>query len=271
AGILGWPTGTAGGGSFGACRFGPPGLLKRRGGRGDERACWSADGRLLAAVDGARGEVVIVDGESGIARHRLRAHPTAPHQDRIALSPEGRWAAASYYQEHPPFVPGVITVWEVASDRTWTLPGSPRGDHIAFSPDGRWLVVGGVDAYRFYRVGSWQAGPVLPRDDGEPTAGPLAFTRDGGVLAIARSLTDVQLVDPTTGRTLVTLQAPEPQQVSWLCFSPDGARLAVATTGDHVRLWDLGLIRRQLAAMGLDWDRPPDRPAASGPPGVRGN
>jgi hypothetical protein len=123
---------------------------------------------------------------------------------------------------------------------------------VAFSPEGRWLVVGGVGDYRFYRVGSWQAGPVLPRDAGELMPGPLAFARDGDVLAIARTLTDVQLVDPATGRALATLQAPEAKRIAWLCFSPDGDRLAVATDGDHVRLWDLGLIRRQLAALGLD-------------------
>ena len=54
-------------------------------------------------------------------------------------------------------------------------------------------------------------------------------------------------------------------------FSPDGDRLAVATNGDHVQLWDLRLIRQQLAAMGLDWDQPPDPTAASGPPGLRGD
>src|SRR4051794_7696045 len=132
-----------------------------------------------------------------------------------------------------------------------------------------WAAGGGGD-YRFYRVGSWQAGPVLPREALELIPGPMAFAHDGGVLAIARTLTDVQLVDPTTGRALATLLAPEPRQVSWLCFSPDGGRLAVATTGDHVRLWDLGLIRRQLTAMGLDWDQPPDPRAASGPPDLRG-
>ena len=272
-GLLRWPAGADPGGSSGACRFGPPHILKLRGGTelGNERACWSADGRLLAVVDGAKGEVVILDGESGTERKRLRPHPTSPPPVRIALSPEGRWAAAGHHQGQSPYLPAVVTVWEVASGRSRTLPGSLPGDHVAFSPDGRWLVVGGVGDYRFYRVGSWQAGPVLPRDAGESTPGPLAFARDGGVLAIARTLTDVQLVDPTTGRALATLQAPEPRQVSWLCFSPDGDRLAVATTGDHVQLWDLRLIRQQLAAMGLDWDQPPDPPAASGPPGLRGD
>ena len=149
-------------------------------------------------------------------------------------------------------MPAVVTVWDVASGRSRTLPGSLPGDDVAFSPDGRWLVVGGVGDYRFYRVGSWHPGAVLPRDAGDSTPGPLAFARDGSLLAIARTLTDVQLVDTVTGRALATLQAPEPRQVSWLCFSPDGGRLAAATAGDHVQLWDLRLIRQQLAAMGLD-------------------
>jgi WD40 repeat protein len=250
-GLRRWPSG----GWTHASRFGPSPILKGPRGRGRERACWSADGRLLAIVDGANDQVVILDEDGATERNRLRPHPTSPPLVRIALSPDGRWAAGGHYQEHPPFLPGVVTVWEVATGRLRSLPGSPTSDHVAFSPDGDWLVVGGVGDYRFYRVGSWQAGLVLPRDAGESTPGPLAFARDGG-LAIARTLTDVQLVDPATGRALAILQAPEPRQVSWLCFSSAGDRLAVATAGDHVQLWDLGLIRRQLAAMGLDWDAP---------------
>lgn len=266
-GLLRWPTGAARGGPFAARRFGPPHIRTPRGRDGDAGACWSADGRILAVVDGARGEVVILDGASGSERNRLRLHPTLPLRVRIALSPEGRWAAAGHDQERDPLLPSVVTVWEVTNGRSRTLPGSLKSDHVAFSPDGRWLVVGGVGDYRSYRVGSWQAGPVVPRDAGKSTPGPLAFARGGGVLAIARTLTDVQLVDPTTGRSLAVLHAPEPRHVSWLCFSPDSDRLAVATTGDHVQLWDLGLIRRHLSAIGLDWDQPPHPPAAPGPLG----
>src|SRR5262249_35691154 len=196
----------------GALRFGPPHLLKLQGGteHGNERACWSADGRLLAVVDGARQEVVILEGDSGAERNRLRPVPASPPLVRIALSPEGRWAAVGHHQGQSPYLPAVVTVWEVASGRLWTLPGSLPGDHVAFSPDSRWLVVGGVGDYRFYRVGSWQPGRVLPRDAGESTPGPLAFARDGAVLAVARTLTDVPLVGPTTGPAPPTPPRPPP-------------------------------------------------------------
>ena len=122
---------------------------------------------------------------------------------RIALSPESRWAAAGHHQGQSPYVPAVVTVWDVASGRSRTLPGSLPGDDVAFSPDGRWLVVGGVGDYRFYRVGSWHPGAVLPRDAGDSTPGPLAFARDGSLLAIARTLMgnpDLLLLDePSEG------------------------------------------------------------------------
>ncbi|HEX8202024.1 MAG TPA: hypothetical protein VF590_16230, partial [Isosphaeraceae bacterium] len=55
--------------------------------------------------------------------------------------------------------------------------------------------------------------------------------------------------------------APDPQPMNGLCFSPDGAQLAAATDGPGVQLWDLRLIRRQLAVMGLDRDQPPFLPS----------
>src|SRR5262249_8169410 len=71
-----------------------------------------------------------------------------------------------------------------------------------------------------------------------------------------------RLIDPRTFRDLATLTSPEvsssePQRIHWLAFSPDGTHLAAACWTPHaVQLWDLRLIRRQLAALGLDWDAP---------------
>ncbi len=58
----------------------------------------------------------------------------------------------------------------------------------------------------------------------------------------AAGLRDTTIVDPD-------------QSVMGLAFNPDGSRL-VAARSDDARLWDLRLIRAQLAVMHLDWDLP---------------
>lgn len=142
------------------------------------------------------------------------------------------------------------------------LPGTRA--EVAFSPDGRWLVTGTTAEYSFWDVASLgevdpPSAPVrqLARDGSQPLAGRMAFSPDGEVLALARSAQQVQLVNPATGTELATLTAPESYLISWLCFSPDGTRLAVATESQVIQYWDLRLIRRQLAVMGLDWEMPP--------------
>jgi WD40 repeat protein len=79
------------------------------------------------------------------------------------------------------------------------------------------------------------------------------------MLAIARSPQLAQLVDPASGKVLATLEVPNPGFLTSFSFSPDGSRLAAATTYGWFYLWDLRLIRRQLKAMGLDWGAPAHR------------
>ena len=64
----------------------------------------------------------------------------------------------------------------------------------------------------------------------------------------------MQLVDPTGGREIMTLESAYVASggISALGLSPDGRLLAVGT-GDHtILLWDLDLVRKQLAALGLE-------------------
>ena len=68
----------------------------------------------------------------------------------------------------------------------------------------------------------------------------------------------IRLVEIATGRTLARLESPDLCGVQAVAFSPDGSRLVVTTNdGPAAHVWDLRLIRRRLAAMGLDWDAPP--------------
>jgi hypothetical protein len=97
------------------------------------------------------------------------------------------------------------------------------------------------------------SGPTLPRRYERP--GPVAG--DGRLAAIIPCRDVVRLVDATTGRSLAALESPDPKVILSLCFAPDGTRLAAATDGRAVQVWDLRAIRRHLAAMHLDWDLPP--------------
>ena len=42
-----------------------------------------------------------------------------------------------------------------------------------------------------------------------------------------------------------------------IAFSPDGGELVTYGLNNTIRLWDLRLIRQELAEMGLDWPAPP--------------
>ena len=79
---------------------------------------------------------------------------------------------------------------------------------------------------------------------------------------------NLQLQEVLTEKPLATLEAPGLSSIARLKFSPDSAQLAVQQQDQQVRLWDLRLIRHELAQMGLDWDMPPYPPldpAATGP------
>src|SRR5581483_6445696 len=63
--------------------------------------------------------------------------------------------------------------------------------------------------------------------------------------------------------------APEATPLSPLCFTADGAQLLCAGgETEALYLFDLRLLRQELAELGLDWDAPPYPPASPGaPPG----
>jgi WD40 repeat protein len=170
------------------------------------------------------------------------------------LSPDGRWLAADCL--------GLgIRIWDVAGNRPLEpLPArmAEGGGGVAgFSPDGRWLVVSRQQDRGIWRVGHWEEEPrTLPKDNSGVLVGPLAFTPDGRLLAIARTPVEIQLIDLATFQEVARLQAPDARFIIRLRFNPDGSRLAAATENRVIQLWDLRAIRRELSGMDLDWDLP---------------
>jgi tetratricopeptide (TPR) repeat protein len=104
---------------------------------------------------------------------------------------------------------------------------------------------------RLYEVGTW-------REVRQIEGAFLCFSPDrrlGVVYDINRAL---RLVELTTGHILARFESPDQHGIGWATFTPDGSRLIVTTNDppscEHI--WDLRVIRRQLAGMGLDWDAP---------------
>jgi WD40 repeat protein len=220
------------------------------------RACLGPDGLLLATDGEKQAFLLHLDGPGKPIRWQEEREI-----GRVALSPDGRWAVTSSGASRGARVRDARTGNKVQELETGQAP------YLAFSPNGRWLVTGSFTEYRFWDTASeaWQPVRTIPRPPNLGFGGPLAFSRDGRLLALADTTREVMLYDVEKSEELAVLAAPEPKILQALCFSPDGSRLAAVTENQVVQLWDLREVRRELAALRLDWDLPPF-PAASSDP-----
>jgi WD40 repeat protein len=62
----------------------------------------------------------------------------------------------------------------------------------------------------------------------------------------------IHVRDVSSGKELASWQGHE-APISVLTFSPDGKFLVSGTRDGTIKLWDLPFIRKELAALGLDW------------------
>jgi WD40 repeat protein len=244
-GLNQWPFACDSAGEHCALQIGPRRKLKTTS---CSRTSLDRDGRILALADG--GQVHVLETASA---KELDVR-TASGAAFVALSPDAHWYIACTGQWGRRDQICDLRTRQVAGELPW------RNGAPSFSPDGNWLATSGQEEARLYAVGSWECVQTLPREAGGVQVA-IAFASDSRMAAVACSPTKVRLLAVPSFRELATLESPDPQLLSWLCFSPDGARLAAATETKQIQLWDLASIRRQLAAMNLDWDAPPLPPA----------
>jgi hypothetical protein len=121
-----------------------------------------------------------------------------------------------------------------------------------FSPNGQWLAAAGNDGGRILTVGTWEVRAEIPAGWGLG-----AFSVDSDLLAVRTPQGVIRLLRAATGREVAVLEDPNADLTNVVVFAPDGTRLvAVSDDGKAIRVWDLKLIRAQLAKLGLDWEGP---------------
>lgn len=130
-----------------------------------------------------------------------------------------------------------------------------------FSPNGRRLAVGTAKEFVLYDTADWRPVRHIGRDAASALSGLVAFSPDGRWLALTPTLRQIRLFSPDGAEEFATLEAPSPERVTALCFSPDSQRLAAATDTGAIQVWDLPRLREALAELGLDWG-----PESSVPP-----
>ena len=179
-------------------------------------------------------------------KERFReALPGAIVANEIALSPDGRYAAASFGWSDSD--DRGVRLWDSTTKKRITLnaANNDRNLSVRFFDGGKTLATTGHDsAVRLWNVVDG-AEYALTKGPTGPIAA-LAFSPLGDLLASTSGEGSIQLWDTVAGRFVQTLRNADPQ-IGSVLFSPDGATL-LATTNEFgqgnqplftARLWDI--------------------------------
>ncbi len=204
-------------------------------------AAQSQDGRTLVIMT-RRGQTLMLHPDSNV---ESSVFTEVPSSRQFSLSPDGRLVASLDQARQ------ALVIFDLQAGRALDSLPAKGLTGSAFSPDGRRLVISSPAECSTWEVENRRQICRMPQVTGSGSA--VAISRNGMMAAVAVSGEKVRLFEIATGREVATLEAPTPPSLTWLCFSPDGDRLAAV--GFHkIQLWDLRSIRGQLADMGLDWD-----------------
>ncbi len=237
-------------------------------GKGARAIALSLDGHLaLVELDDLRLVIinlvtntlpVFLAESSRVPSLRTPASPTGA--GRFAISPDGRWAVTGFdvgKDDHP-------MVWDTRTGNLVT--NLPFGTAVvAFSPDGRRLGAAGIANFALWSVDGWQLLNRIERDDGSISHGSLAFIRDSDEIAVTRTRQLAQLRHALTNEAYADLIGPQLQSVNSIRMSFDGAVLVTASATDKLQVWHLDAVRKNLAALNLDWRVPQPNSASSLP------
>ncbi len=222
---------------------------------GVRQVAWAPDGKTLATLSSAKGEVKLWDVAERKERATLRSDLGDSYS--LAFTPDGKTLVVGHHKPDAKTGPtGGIALWDVATGQRKGLlqQTPPRGvTRLALASDGK--TIAAVESWREDAKGDYKgcvtlwdvaSGKARASLTGE-TAGALAFSPDGNVLAWSLNIikdnrlvgAEVRRRDLMTGQDLPALPNPPGKgSLNSLAFSPDGRALAGADYAGNITLWD---------------------------------
>lgn len=169
-----------------------------------------------------------------------------PHPLAIAVTRDARLAATSSYNS-----PGV-RLWEFpAAKMIRELPAAAAA-LLAFTPNGATLATGAGETIQLWDTTTGARGATIATGakirslDFSPDGRLLAVETRDGVLLFGNAAPFVELARLTTAAGHLPAS---------FCFSRDSRRLAVQTATGGAVVWQIDELHRELAALGMAWDR----------------
>lgn len=195
---------------------------------------FSPDGRLVAASSHDSPAVILWDTRSHRRLATLKGH-SRPVQD-VIFSPDGRTLATSSYIDR------TTRLWSV---RTYEQLRSIAGgaNWTSFSPDSRTLMTGSFLSSSVYLWDVRSNRPLATVDAVSKSINSVAWSPDGGTVALTGGDGKVRLWDASRRRITSTLAAHTDIAQS-VTFTPDGKTLASSGRDGTVALWDAPTHRR---------------------------
>jgi WD40 repeat protein len=142
----------------------------------------------------------------------------------VAISPDGKLMAAA----GPDL--GFVRVWDASTGQTVaSLKWEASGSSVAFSPDGQFLAVGGTNALRIWKVGTWvKLGTLVATEEPDGFVTAIAFSHNGSHIAACGRLGGLGGVRVWKIGTwdLISDGRGFSDNVRTLSYSPDGKYLA---------------------------------------------